>query len=74
MRAWEGESNFRDLLGADPTVAALLSAEDMAAIFDPMRQLAHIDTAYRRAGIIADEDEGTIHRRGAEGAEVLNGT
>jgi adenylosuccinate lyase len=52
MRAWEEEGSFHDLLRADPTVATLLSPEELTALFDPTRQLVHIDTAFQRAGIV----------------------
>jgi adenylosuccinate lyase len=52
MRAWEEEGSFHDLLRADPTVAELLSPEELTALFDPTRQLVHVDTAFQRAGIV----------------------
>jgi adenylosuccinate lyase len=51
MRAWEEEGDFRALLAADPTVAGLLPPEALDALFDPTRQLAHVDTAFRRVGL-----------------------
>ncbi|MCC6627496.1 MAG: adenylosuccinate lyase [Chloroflexi bacterium] len=55
MRAWEGEGHFRDLLAADPAVTRHLDAATLDALFDPTRQLVHVDAAFRRAGLL-DED------------------
>jgi adenylosuccinate lyase len=55
MRAWEGEGHFRDLLAADPAVTRHLDAATLDALFDPTRQLVHVDAAFRRAGLLDDE-------------------
>jgi adenylosuccinate lyase len=52
MRAWEGEGHFRELLLADPDVTARLTVADLDALFDPQRQLAHVDAAFRRVGLL----------------------
>ncbi len=49
MRTWAGEGTFRDLLGADDRLRAVLSAEDLDALFDPSRYLRHVDAMYERA-------------------------
>jgi adenylosuccinate lyase len=67
LRAWDGGGAFQELLAADETVARLLSPEDLAALFDPRRQLQHVDTAFRRVGLL--EDEETLHRRDSEEAQ-----
>lgn len=51
MRAWAEQTPFRDLLAADPEVAAVLSQEELAACFDPAYHLAHIDEIFARVGI-----------------------
>lgn len=51
MRAWESGQSFRGLLQSDTRVTGRLSDIDLDAAFDMTPFLAHIDTAYRRAGI-----------------------
>ena len=48
MKVWEGDAGFRELLAADPEVAAVLSPSDLDAAFDPTRALAHLDAIFRR--------------------------
>jgi adenylosuccinate lyase len=49
MSAWRGEARFRDLLAADPDVAAKLSAAKLAELFDLDRALAHVRAILDRA-------------------------
>lgn len=51
MRAWEEETNVRDLLAADPEVRAHLSDADLDALFDYGPFLRYVDEAYRRLGL-----------------------
>ena len=55
MRAWHGEGKFRSLLELNDTVGRLLSSADLDALFDPMRQLVHVDTALRRVGLVDEQ-------------------
>jgi adenylosuccinate lyase len=53
MATWEslgvpGAPDFRARLLADPEVAARLSPEALAAVMDPARDFAHIDTIFTR--------------------------
>ena len=48
MRVWEGKGNFRDLLGTDPEIAALLKPEQIDAQFDDAYHLSQVDTIFRR--------------------------
>jgi adenylosuccinate lyase len=54
MRSWETGESFQALLRSDPRVTARLSDADLADAFDLAPFLAHIGTAYRRAGIEGD--------------------
>jgi adenylosuccinate lyase len=56
MRSWETGRPFQDLLSADERVTAHLSEPELEGAFDPAPFMAHIETAYRRAGI--DPDDG----------------
>jgi adenylosuccinate lyase len=51
MRAWRERVAFRDLLAADPEVAALLRGAELDACFDPSWYLRNVDAIYRRAGL-----------------------
>jgi adenylosuccinate lyase len=50
-QVWSADASFRDLLGADPTVQAHLSADDLADLFDVGYHTKYIDTALERLGI-----------------------
>jgi len=49
--AADGRGTFRGNLAADPWVAPRLTAEALAACFDPQRHLTHVPEILRRAGI-----------------------
>jgi adenylosuccinate lyase len=49
--AWNQEGgNFRELIGNDPRVMAVLSPEAIASCFDPQHHLKHLDVVYQRLG------------------------
>jgi adenylosuccinate lyase len=56
MKVWEafrtegnaGDGMFRDLLHQDPAVSALLSGEQIDAMFDDAYHLKHVDTIFER--------------------------
>jgi adenylosuccinate lyase len=42
---------FHDGLAADPSIAEWLGPEELLALFDPMRQLQHVDAIFARLGL-----------------------
>jgi adenylosuccinate lyase len=48
MKVWAGEGAFQALLALDPELQGALSAEELAACFDPERTLRHVDAIYER--------------------------
>ncbi len=48
MNAWQNDLVFRDLVGADPEIAARLAPEKLARTFDLSRQLANVDAIFAR--------------------------
>jgi adenylosuccinate lyase len=48
MKTWESGADFLASLKADKDVAALLSAKDLAAMFDDAYHLKHVDTIFKR--------------------------
>jgi adenylosuccinate lyase len=48
MKTWAGEGAFRDLLEADAEVTAALDPDRLAACFDPVHMLRHVDDVYER--------------------------
>ena len=48
MRAWKEDLNFREEVGREPQIAALLSAEKLDKTFDYARQLGNVDAIFRR--------------------------
>jgi adenylosuccinate lyase len=51
MKTWENGTPFRDLLAADPEIAAVLEKEEIDKMFDLDRSTRHVDTIFRRVGI-----------------------
>ena len=51
MEAWQRGTDFQSLLAQDPEVAALLTPEEMAELFDFNYHLKHVDVIYRRFGL-----------------------
>ena len=49
MRAWKGEGDFREFLGADPDVAARLDAQTLDECFDLSHALRHTGAVIDRA-------------------------
>ena len=48
MRAWKEDLNFREEVGKDPKIAALLSPEKLEKTFDYTRQLGNVDAIFMR--------------------------
>jgi adenylosuccinate lyase len=48
MKTWESGADFLASLKADKDVAALISAKDLAAMFDDAYHLKHVDTIFKR--------------------------
>ncbi|MDR3050703.1 MAG: adenylosuccinate lyase [Oscillospiraceae bacterium] len=52
MLAWQDQVPFRGLLEAEPRVTALLSAQDLDACFDPAYHYQHVNTVFKRLGLL----------------------
>ena len=52
MRAWRERRPFLELLAADADVTDHLPAHDLKACFDPAWYLRHVDTIFRRVGLL----------------------
>ncbi len=52
MTAWRDERPLRALLDADPEVGQRLTAQQLAAIFDPQAFLTWVDDTFRRIGLL----------------------
>ena len=48
MRAWNGEGRFTELVSADPTIAARLRPDALAACFDPAYFIRYTDEIFQR--------------------------
>lgn len=51
MQSWRDGTDFKELLLQDEEVTALLSAEEIAKLFDYNYHLKHVDDIYRRFGL-----------------------
>jgi adenylosuccinate lyase len=52
MRAWRDRRPFLELLQADPTVTERVAPAELKACFDPTWYLRHVDTIFKRIGLI----------------------
>ena len=52
MRAWRERRSFLEVLQEDEAVTARLTPEALKACFDPAWYLRHVDTVYRRLGLL----------------------
>jgi adenylosuccinate lyase len=52
LRAWRERRPFLELLQADPAVTERVSPADLKACFDPTWYLRHVDTIFKRIGLI----------------------
>ena len=48
MRSWKEELNFREEVGREPAITALLSSEKLEKTFDYTRQLGNVDAIFKR--------------------------
>ncbi len=48
MKVWAGESDFLELLKADPEVSGRIDEAALAACFDPAYHTKHVDTIFKR--------------------------
>jgi adenylosuccinate lyase len=52
MQAWEEQRSFRSILEEEPAVTSLLSKEDLDECFDYRYHLKHVDTIFKRLGLL----------------------
>lgn len=52
MQAWEEQRSFREIIAADETVKSLLTPEELADCFDYRYHLKHVDTIFKRLGLL----------------------
>jgi len=52
MRAWEEQRDFRELVLESPEITAKLSREEIDDCFDPSWHLKHVDTIFKRLGLL----------------------
>lgn len=52
MKAWEEQRSFREIIESDATIREYLSADEIAECFDPSWHLKHVDTIFKRLGLI----------------------
>jgi adenylosuccinate lyase len=48
MQAWQGKGRFEDLLKGDKRIGALISADELDALFEPGHHAAHVDAIFKR--------------------------
>ena len=54
LAAWDEERDFRELVAADPEIAARLDAASLTAAFDLEDALRHVDVLFERLGGLAE--------------------
>ena len=56
MIAWQEEKPFKELLGSDPAVRAVMTTGELDGVFDYQYYLTHIGTAFDRLNIEVDQE------------------
>ncbi len=51
LRTWDEGGSFRDALERDPEIAAIMPSNAFDALFDPHRQLTHVDAIFKRLNL-----------------------
>lgn len=52
MKAWEEQRQFRSIIEADPVISKTLTAEEIDDCFNPSWHLKHVDTIFRKLGLV----------------------
>lgn len=52
MQAWEEQRSFREILESNPAIREHLSLEEIAECFNPAWHLKHVDTIFKRLGLL----------------------
>jgi len=52
MKSWENGTPFRELLGKDDEITKVLSDKELDEMFDLKRSVRHVDTIFKRIGIV----------------------
>jgi len=52
MQAWEEQRSFKDIVKEDPVISRTLTEEEIEDCFDPSWHLKHVDTIFRRLGLV----------------------
>ena len=52
MQAWETQRQFRSIVEETPEITSVLSAEEIDDCFNPSWHLKHVDTIFKRLGLI----------------------
>ena len=58
QRSLAGGPQFMDALTGDPTIAAWITPDELASLFDPRDQLQHLGEIFTRLGLNRDSTEG----------------
>jgi len=52
MQAWEEQRQFKDIILEDEVITQSLTPEEIDDCFNPSWHLKHVDTIFRRLGLI----------------------
>lgn len=52
MQAWEEQRQFRDIIESTPEITSRLTAEEIDDCFNPAWHLKHVDTIFKKLGLI----------------------
>ncbi|MNC65749.1 Adenylosuccinate lyase [compost metagenome] len=52
MQAWETARQFRDIVEETSEITSILSKEDIEDAFNPAWHLKHVDTIFKKLGLI----------------------
>ena len=57
QQSLSGGPKFKEALGADPSITAWITNQELSSLFDPETQLRSIGAIFNRLGLVQDENE-----------------
>jgi adenylosuccinate lyase len=52
MQAWETRSSFKELLSGSSAIMDVLTSQELDELFDLQHHLKHVDTLFKRVGLV----------------------
>ena len=60
MKSWKGNRNFLTLLKGNAEVKAVITADELTALFDYQHYLQHVDEIFQKCGLTKSQWQGIM--------------